>query len=299
MHTVLGVHDEQADVGAFHRARGAECRIELEIFFDLAALAQPGGVDEDELAALVLKWRVDGIARRPGLVVDDQPVLTEELVDQTRLADVRPADDGHVDGFAFVGFRSIRQQRHEPIEQIATALPHRCGHGERIAEAQLIERELARLVGEIVRLVHDQQQRPLRLTEKLGDLEVQRVDPRFDVDHEEQHVAVRDRLLDLRADRAVDRIGRPGDQAPGVHQPEPPAVPLSRREMPVAGHAGLRIDDRLAASDDAIEQRRFSDVGATDDGDGRDTHTPTPSATKASAKSYDSLIGIESCAASS
>ena len=109
MHAVLGVHHEQADFGALHRTRGAERRIELEILFDLAALAKTGGVDENELAALILERRIDGIARRPRLGGDDEPFLAEQLVHEARLADVGPADDGDMDGLCIFGLWSLGQ----------------------------------------------------------------------------------------------------------------------------------------------------------------------------------------------
>jgi hypothetical protein len=37
---------------------------------------------------------------------------------------------------------------------------------------------------------------------------------------------------------------------------------------PVAGHAGPVIDQREALANQAIEQRRFADVRAADNGDG-------------------------------
>ena len=171
---------------------------------------------------------------------------------------------------------------------------------------------MARLVRQIVGLVDDEQQRPFGLAQILGDLEVHRVDARLDIHDEQQHVAIGDGLLHLRPNRAAHRVRRSRDQPAGVDQPEPPAVPLCGREMTVAGDAGLRVDDRLAPPDDAIEQGRLADVGATDDGDGRYgrsdgrtvglTHSenasrptvrPSDSPTSiASAKSYDNRIGM-------
>ena len=45
---------------------------------------------------------VDGVPRRTRNVADDDALLAEDLVDQRRLADVRPADDGNPD-FVDVG----------------------------------------------------------------------------------------------------------------------------------------------------------------------------------------------------
>ncbi len=39
----------------------------------------------------------------PGLVIDDHPLFTEHAVDQGRLADVGPADDGDLDAVLLAG----------------------------------------------------------------------------------------------------------------------------------------------------------------------------------------------------
>src|SRR5439155_23947664 len=84
--------------------------------------------------------------------------------------------------------------------------------------------------------------------------------------------------------------------------------------MAVACHPGLRVHDRLAPPDDAVEERRLAHVGAADDGDGRNAHNTTAGAAEAarlptvaplpplspanaSTKSYDSPTGTGSCAA--
>src|SRR6266478_4098207 len=95
------------------------------------------------------------------------------------------------------------------------------------------------------------------------------------------------------------RIDRSGDQASGIHEPKPAAIPLGGGEMTVARHTRLGVHDRLAPPDDAVEERGLADVGPADDGNGGDAHAATTSPTNASAKSYDSLMGIGSCEARS
>ena len=137
------------------------------------------------------------------------------------------------------------------------------------------------------------------MAEILRDLEIHGVDARLDVDQKHEHVALGDCLLHLAAYGTVQGIGGAGDHAARIHQPEAPPVPFRWRKVAVAGHAGLRIDDREAPADDAVEERRLADVGAPDDRDCGDLHAGTSSPTKPSAKSYDSRTGIGSWAARS
>ena len=54
----------------------------------------PGRVDDAEAAAMPRQQRVDRVARRARHVADQHALLPQQPVDQRRLADVRPADDG-------------------------------------------------------------------------------------------------------------------------------------------------------------------------------------------------------------
>ena len=77
-------------------------------------------------------------------------------------------------------------------------------------------------------------------------------------------------------DRDLGLGGDPLGQAPGVGVPaagvddrERAAVPVGVVGDAVAGHAGDVLDDGLAAADDPVDQRRLADVGAADDGQHR------------------------------
>ena len=78
-----------------------------------------------------------------------------------------------------------------------------------------------------------------------------------------------DRDLGLRGDPLGEAAGV-GVPAAGVDDGERAAVPVGVVGHPVAGHAGHVLDDRLAAADDPVDQRRLADVGAADDGQHRD-----------------------------
>src|SRR5439155_10759316 len=163
------------------RTRRPHRRVELEIFVDFAALAEPGGVDKYDPAPFIVERRIDRVPRGPGFGGDDEPVLTQQRVHETRLADVRPADDGDMNRLVCFGCWSIGQQRDELIEQVAAALSDRRGHRKRLPDSELVEGQVTRLVGEIVGLIDDQQYRPFCLAQVLYNLEVHRLDARLDV----------------------------------------------------------------------------------------------------------------------
>ena len=58
-------------------------------------------------------------------------------------------------------------------------------------------------------------------------------------------------------------VSQPG----GVEQGEGKVAELGRRFAHVARHARRVVDDGAALADQAVEQRRFADVGTADDGD--------------------------------
>ena len=55
--------------------------------------------------------------------------------------------------------------------------------------------------------------------------------------------------------------------AAGVDDGERAAVPVGLEHLAVAGDAGLLLDDRVAAADEPVHQRRLADVRPADDGD--------------------------------
>src|SRR5690606_28664623 len=66
----------------------------LDGLADARAAANAGRVDQQKLLAAALARHEHAVARRAGLGRRDEPVAADEAVDQRRLADVRPADDG-------------------------------------------------------------------------------------------------------------------------------------------------------------------------------------------------------------
>ena len=86
------VADDDGRVGALGRALGAELGVVVDAARDLAAAAQPCGVDQDDAARRPPRASVSTGSRVvPGALGDDHPLRAEQGVEQRRLADVGPA----------------------------------------------------------------------------------------------------------------------------------------------------------------------------------------------------------------
>jgi hypothetical protein len=88
-------------------------------------------------------------------------------------------------------------------------------------------------------------------------------------DHHETDVGVGDGLFGRDADLVVE-LGTRRQPAAGVSDDERHAVPLDLHVFAVACDTRELLDDRLAATDEPVEQRRLADVRpSADDHDGK------------------------------
>ena len=81
-HALLRVDHDEAHVRTVNGHRGAQHAVALDHIVDLRLFAHAGGVDEDILALLVFKVRVDGVARRARNIADDHALGAENAVRQ-------------------------------------------------------------------------------------------------------------------------------------------------------------------------------------------------------------------------
>ena len=195
-------------------------------------------------------YRVPGCA---GYVGYDEALLAQQLVDEQRLAHVRPADDGDAKVVAGHIFLFGRQFLDELVEEIAGVLSVLRRNGMRIARAELVELVEVRALG-IVDLVGDHEPGLSGLAHELGDARVAWMDADLCI-HDQQHeIGFLDRLLDLLANLEVHRKRRIFAKAAGVDEPERACVPFGPRVVTVARRARLVTHDGRVAADDAIEQ---------------------------------------------
>ena len=143
----------------------------------------------------------------PGTSCDDRALLAEQLVEERRLADVRPAEDRDADRVV-VGHDAARdagQAVEHLVEQVAGVRAVQRRDRERVAEAEAVQLERERRLRRVVDLVREQQHVLLRLAQDLRELLVARRDAGARVDDEQHEVGLGDRGARLLRDLARDR----------------------------------------------------------------------------------------------
>ena len=131
-----GVEQQHDDVGVLDRLQRLDHRELLDGLEHLAAAAHAGGVDQRVTAPVALEVEVDRVARRAGLVERDHALLAEQRVDERRLADVRAADDGDLDGVVLAvaprrvvgGRRALREYAERDLDQRVDVVAMRRGN---------------------------------------------------------------------------------------------------------------------------------------------------------------------------
>ena len=91
-----GVDDHQRHLAPFEALERHDDGELLERLQNSTLAPDPGGVDQHVGAPLVDEGRVDGVARRAGLRVDEHPLGADHRVHERRLADVRASHDRDV-----------------------------------------------------------------------------------------------------------------------------------------------------------------------------------------------------------
>ena len=205
----------------------------------------------------------------PGHVVHDRALLAEQLVEERRLADIRPAEDRDADRVV-VGHDAARdagQPVEHLVEQVAGVRAVQRRDRERVAEAEAVQLERERRLRRVVDLVREQQDILLRLAQDLSELLVAGCDAGAGVDDEEHEVGLGDRGACLLRDLAGDRMWVDDVDAAGVDQQEVEPVPLRDQLLAVARRALRLVHHRLTRRGEPVDERRLADVRETHDRD--------------------------------
>ena len=205
--TAGGVEHKDTDVGVLDSADGANDRVVLEVFVDLATLADTSGIDEVEVHTELRVVRVDRVARGACYVGDDVALLTDEGIDERRLTRVGSADDSDtwsieslIDVFAF------GEVLRDGIEEVTRTATADCGDRHRITEPEAVELSRLIVLGEVVRLVRYEEDGLLRAAELGSDLIIKVGDAALDVDDEEDDIGFLHGDLYLLVDLAFEDI---------------------------------------------------------------------------------------------
>ena len=266
----------------------------------LDPLADARGVDEAPGAAAELDQLVDRVDGGAGDVVDDDPLLPGQPVEQRGLADVRLADDRDPARAADLGValgRRLGQRGEDGVEHVARAAAVQRGDRRtaRPARGSTGRRPRPRCAG---RRPCWRRARPACRTARriLTTASSASVMPTV-ASTTNSTASASATAISAWARDPLGQAAGVGVPAAGVDDGEGAAVPVGVVGDPVAGHAGDVLDDRLAAADDPVDQRRLADVGPADDGE--DRHRAGGSAVRglgvvrrgASARSWCSLVG--------
>ena len=138
----------------------------------------------------------------------------------------------------------------------------------RLAQAQAPQVGRVGLLQRGVNLVGGQDDRLLLRAQHLDDALVRGRNTDGRVENQDDGVGQVNGDFGLLGDRAIQALDV-NFPAAGVHQRKVAPSPLCGVGHAVAGHAGRVLHDGLAASEDAVDQRGLTDVGAPDDGEDR------------------------------
>ena len=162
----------------------------------------------------------------------------------------------------------LGHDRAQGVVEVAEALAMLGGNLDRLAEAERIGFHRAGLAVLALALVGDQHHRLVGAAREIGKAAIVRRQAGARIDHEHQRVGQRDRgfglLLHPRGQRALGAFVEAG----GIDQRE---FEIAETPLPfaaVARDARRVIDQRELLPDQPVEQRRFSDIGPADDGNG-------------------------------
>ncbi|MNJ36171.1 hypothetical protein D3C77_309500 [compost metagenome] len=284
-HTFAGVHDEDHHVGVLDRLQGFHHRELFDFLVDLAALAHTSGVDQRVLLFVTLEGNVDTVAGSTRLVIDDHPVFTEHAVDQGRLANVRPADDGDLDAiffarardthrflafgdvgvdlFLFLVARELAQHR---FKQVVDATALGTGDANGVAHAQWRELGDGHLRIDVVDLVGHQERALVALAQVLGNHLVSGSQAGTRVHQEQHHIGFFDGQQRLLGHFFVHAMLVTGNTT-GVDQDVRTALPARFTVLAVSGQPGQVADDSVAGPGQAVEHGGFTDVRSAHQGD--------------------------------
>jgi len=153
------VHDEQHDIGARDRPHRAEDAVLLDARLDLAPSADTRRVHQRDRLPFPFEFGVERIARRARLVADDGAFLTEECIEQARLADIRTTDNRDARSGRLRFFFPIWQGLDDRVEQIARAGSVQRGDDNRVGETKFVKIHGVRRAGIVFRLIRGEDDR--------------------------------------------------------------------------------------------------------------------------------------------
>ncbi len=273
----LRVEHEQHDVAGLDGLQGLDDGELFDRLEHLAALAQPGRVDQRVTAPIALEIDFDGVARRARHVERNHALFAHERIDERGLAYVGTAHDRQLDAVIVLAFFGrfffdgrLGQILERQLDEINDAVAVRRRNGIRLAQAKFMEFGDGGTQAHAFGLVHRQQHALLAgLAQQLRDLVIVRIDARARIHQEHDDVRLGDGLAGLPGHFQQDAVLGHGLEAAGIDGDERNIAHPALAVMAIAGQAGIIGHQRGARSRQAVEKGRFPHIGAADQGNDR------------------------------
>ncbi len=163
--------------------------------------------------------------------------------------------------------RRLGQRRTQRVVKVGQALAMLGADRDRFAEAERIGFERARLAGAALAFVGDEDRGLARLAHQIGEGAIGRRRAGARIDEKQHGIRLRHRRRGLRLHSPREAFALGIFEAGGIDHLERKIAEPGFALPPVARHARLVVDQRQAAADQPVEQRRFADIRPADNGD--------------------------------
>ena len=294
-HAFRRVNHKQRNVGVFQMLAGHDDGKFFRHQLGLSLAADSRSINEAEALAVALDDLVDGIARSSSNRRNDRAIRTGQLIEQSRLANVRTSDDRNFDfGGSHRRRRGptalIRQRLFQirvrklqfflrgllPLPGLGLFLHRRnfenrfqqlpdpnavlCGNGINIANPQRAEILRQMLLLLRVNLVDGQEQRLPGAMQKTCQFHIRTSQFAAPVHHHNDGRRFLQRKPRLSEDFRRDEVVIVGNDPAGINQTKEITVPLRLRIQSVARNPGLVAHDRAPPACNSVEKRRLAHV---------------------------------------
>ncbi len=267
-----GVDDEHGDVRPRHRALGQDDAHRLDLPADRHAAGPPHArrVDDPKRALVPLQHHVDRVARRARHLAHHHALFAQQAVDERRLPDVRPADDGDrrlvLRG---LGGRAVGgQPRDDLVEQLghAVAVLGRDLDDGVESQPEELDRAAARLL--VVRLVDGEDDRFAHRAQHARAISSSPgTSPSFASTTKTTRSALCSALRPCSTTSSCSGSVVAPNSPPVSTSVNDRSAPVGRGRQRIARRAGHGRDDRPPLAGDAVEEGGLADVRPADEHD--------------------------------
>ena len=121
------IDHQKNDIASINGAERTNDAVAFDRLFHLTAAAHPCRIDQRILDAVLHKVRINGIARRPRNVADNDALFAENLIDDRAFTDVWSSDDSNANLIVvMLIFHILWKRRHHSIEKVTDIHEIRC-----------------------------------------------------------------------------------------------------------------------------------------------------------------------------